>query len=282
MIDELVPKALDFYRWTEVVLGGTFFFPVEIARYLSHPEAKSAWEKRLGDPEYSAYISDRQDDILNELRRPYGILTGGYRLDTPGWIGAVRSFLQSVNLLELLETPYSPDNGVDKEYIVFATGAVDISFTSRIVPNKGEALLVRMPEWRIPTIIKEEIFIIPLTQKEYYWIGSYYDPLPESPVATEEGKDKLLAAIRKVYQGRLEVMAHYAGVRPTVNDRRPLIGLLPGTARHYIFNGMGTKGTSLAPYWADKLLSHISIGTPLPDEVSPTRYIPEPVYKSRL
>jgi glycine oxidase len=280
MVDELVTKALDFYRWTEGVLDDSFFFPVEIVRYLSHPEAKLAWEKRLKDPEYADYISNKKYAILDELNRPYGILTGGYRLDTPGWIGAVRSFLQTKGMYNLLEKPFNLD-GAKEGIKIFATGAVDFTFAFRIVPNKGEALLVYMPDWHISSVIKEEVFIVPLAKDGFYWIGSYYDPLPESPGKTEEGKKRLLEAIRKVYSGRLEVLNHYAGIRPTVNDRRPFIGLLPGESMHYIFNGMGTKGTSLTPYWADQLLSHITSGIPLPDEVSPMRYIPEPVYKSR-
>lgn len=280
MIDELVDKALDFYRWTEDIVGKQYFFPIEIVRSLANPEYTMNWEKRLQDPEYAAYISDRRFSFPDRLDKPYGILTGGYRLDTPGWIGAVRSFLQSKSLLAILDSPYEAKEET-KAIHVYSTGAVDTRFAPGIVPNKGESLIVRMPEWRIPGVIKEEIFIVPLSQEGVYWIGSYYEPLPENPMPTEEGKERLLRSIRKVYTGDLEVLGHYAGVRPTVNDRRPFVGLMPGSLNNYMFNGMGTKGTSLAPYWADQLLSLIMNGIPLPEEVSPSRYIPEPVYKSK-
>jgi len=52
-----------------------------------------------------------------------------------------------------------------------------------------------------------------------------------------------------------------------------LIGPYPGRPGHYIFNGVGTKGTSLAPFWSDALLTHILDGAPLSKEVSPSRYI---------
>jgi hypothetical protein len=272
-IDEFVPKALDFYQWTESLLGQQFFFPVEIVRYLSHPESKLAWEKRLGDPEYAAYIADTKYDLLDELDRPYGILTGGYRLDTPGWITAVRRLLTARGKMEILSTPY--DSGASYDGItIYATGSVDTSVASRIIPNKGESLIVYMPDWRIKKIIKEEVFIVPLAKDEFYWIGSYYQPWPENPSVTEEGKERLLESIRKIYSGWLEVISHMAGVRPTVNDRRPLIGALPVRPRQFIFNGMGTKGTSLAPFWAEQLVRHITDDFPLPEEVSPVRYIP--------
>lgn len=272
-IDEFVAKALDFYRWTESIVGGEYFFPVEIVRYLSHPESKIAWEKRLEDPEYTAYISDKKYSRLDDLKRPYGILTGGYRLDTPGWINAVRSFLSSRGIFRELSEPYKPDATADGIKI-YATGALDPSLAARIIPNKGEALLLRLPEWKITEIIKEEVFIVPLAEHEMYWIGSYYQPWPEDHQPSSEGRDRLLKSIQKVYPGDPEIVRHMAGVRPTVNDRRPLIGPLPGRPQQYIFNGMGTKGTSLAPFWAEQLVSHIIRGDLLPDEVLPDRYIP--------
>jgi glycine/D-amino acid oxidase-like deaminating enzyme len=63
------------------------------------------------------------------------------------------------------------------------------------------------------------------------------------------------------------------GIRPTVDDRRPVIGAYPGHQGQYIFNGMGTKGTSLAPFWAEQLIAHIVENAPLPAQISPARYI---------
>ncbi|HQW02282.1 MAG TPA: FAD-dependent oxidoreductase [Saprospiraceae bacterium] len=272
-IDEFVPKALEFYRWTEGLTGGEFFFPVEIVRYLSHQEGRTAWERRLYDPEYAQYISDKKSAKLDALNRPYGIVTGGYRLDTPGWLNAVRGFLSEKGLLEIIDSPYptdTPHEGIK----IFATGAVDPSVAARVIPNKGESLLLKMPDWRIREVIKEEVFIMPLQDPEMCWVGSYYDPWPENPSPSQEGKERLLASIEKVYPGSIEIVKHMAGVRPTVNDRRPLIGPLGGRPGEYIFNGMGTKGTSLAPFWAEQLVAHITEDLPLPAEVLPDRYIP--------
>ncbi len=273
-IDEFIPKALDFYRWTEQLVGGEYFFPLEIVRYLPHAEGIAAWERRLDDPDYTAYISSIKYPHLDVLNRPYGIVTGGYRLDTPGWLNAVRRFLSAKGILEIRTEPFTPIDPID-DILIYATGAVDPYRAERIIPNKGESLLVKMPDWKIKEVIKEEVFIIPVDGKELFWIGSYYHPWPDDVLTTREGKDRLLASIKKVYSGRLEIVQHMVGIRPTVNDRRPLIGPLPGFDQQYIFNGMGTKGTSLAPFWAEMLVSHITEDLPLPGEVLPDRYIPE-------
>lgn len=272
-IDEFLAKAKDFYHWTESLLGSSFFFPVEIVRYLPHQEGRMAWERRLDDPEYTEYISSKKYEDLDRLGKPYGILTGGCRLDTPGWIHAVRSFLSTNGLFEELGEPYTTDPAYDGQ-VIYATGAVDPAFDERIIPNKGESLLVRMPGWHIKAAVKEEVFIMPLEIPEKFWIGSYYQPWPDNPIPSEEGKNRILESISKVYRGDMEILAHMAGVRPTVNDRRPLIGSMPGHRGSFMFNGMGTKGTSLAPYWADQLISYIQGETMLPPEVLPDRYIP--------
>ena len=51
-----------------------------------------------------------------------------------------------------------------------------------------------------------------------------------------------------------EIEYHWAGVRPTVSDRRPILGQNPGSKNIYIFNGLGTKGVMLAPYFAKEMM----------------------------
>ena len=269
-IDEYIASALEFYRWTEDLFQRNFFYPVEIVRFLANEEARKAWEKRREDESYAAYISGKTYDFLEPFNRPYGILTGGYRLDTTPWLDACRNFLKMKGWL--IESPFVT-NATDKSdrLLVWASGSTDPGGMHGVIPNKGEALLVRMPEWNIPIIVKEDVFIIPI-EHDLFWVGSYYQPWPEHPHPSEEGKQKLLEAIHRFYSGPVIVMEHFAGVRPTVDDRRPLIGPLPGHAGQYMFNGMGTKGTSLAPFWAGELISHLTEGVSLSREVSPDRY----------
>jgi hypothetical protein len=270
MIDELIPFALVYYHWTEQLFNNDYFQPVEIVRFLSHPEAWKAWESRLTDTAYQEYISDKRYECVAKIKKSYGIVTGGYRLDTSGWIKASHRFLKEHNLLQIHSSALRMDD-LKNDTVIFATGAIDTDLCHGVIPNKGEALIVRMPDWQIPLVVKDEIYIVPL-ENDQYWIGSYYEPGSADPYPTDAGKNKLLNSLFQVYSGPIEVVEHMAGIRPTVEDRRPLIGQMPGYQDKYVFNGMGTKGTSLAPYWADRLIRHVVDGLSLPQEVSPTRY----------
>ena len=99
MVDEFIASALEFYNWTEELLGKKYFYPVDIVRFLSHSEALIAWENRKDDPDYANYISDKTYEELDRLGRPYGILTGGYRLDAKNWLIDARKFLSEQGLL---------------------------------------------------------------------------------------------------------------------------------------------------------------------------------------
>ena len=271
LIDEYTDAAIDFYTYTESLLGKKYFLPVDIIRFITNEEARLAWEKRLKDPEYHRYVSNKRYEALDRTGKSYGVVTGGYKLDVQHWINDVRKFLATQDLITITDHLITgPNNSYDRT--IYATGAVGELASTGLIPNKGEALIVRLPDWHLPGIVKEDVFFVPLGYDDLFWVGSYYEPWSEVSGPTAEGKKMIIQAIKKAYTGSMVIVDHLAGVRPTVIDRRPIIGLYPGKENRYLFNGMGTKGTSLAPYWADKLLAYLEKGEILPEIVSPSRF----------
>ena len=55
-------------------------------------------------------------------------------------------------------------------------------------------------------------------------------------------------------------------------DRRPVIGCHPEEDRVAIFNGLGTKGVSLAPYFSDLFAQHLVENRQLCSEVDVRRF----------
>ncbi|HNM27974.1 MAG TPA: FAD-dependent oxidoreductase, partial [Saprospiraceae bacterium] len=88
------------------------------------------------------------------------------------------------------------------------------------------------------------------------------------------------AGERAILRGRLadmlaapyEIVAHRAAVRPSTKDRRPFLGLSLLDPRVALFNGLGTKGALLAPYWAQHLADHLLNGAALDPEVDIRRF----------
>ncbi len=62
------------------------------------------------------------------------------------------------------------------------------------------------------------------------------------------------------------------GFRPTTPDRRPILGEHPDLKNVIIFNGLGTKGVSLAPYFSAQLANWLSGKAEIQPEVNIKRF----------
>jgi len=61
-------------------------------------------------------------------------------------------------------------------------------------------------------------------------------------------------------------------MRPTTPDRKPILGVHPQHAQAVVFNGLGTKGVSLAPYFSGVLAEALENDAPINKEVDIDRY----------
>jgi glycine/D-amino acid oxidase-like deaminating enzyme len=78
--------------------------------------------------------------------------------------------------------------------------------------------------------------------------------------------------LKEILQVPFKVLDHKVGIRPTVKDRRPLLGMHMEHKRLGIFNGLGTRGVMLAPYFANHLANHIFNGDKLNSVVDILRF----------
>jgi glycine/D-amino acid oxidase-like deaminating enzyme len=80
-----------------------------------------------------------------------------------------------------------------------------------------------------------------------------------------------LAQTSRLIKANFSIQQHEAGVRPATADRRPLLGLHPAFPCMGIFNGLGTKGVSIAPYFAAHFADLLLENKQLDQEVSISR-----------
>jgi glycine/D-amino acid oxidase-like deaminating enzyme len=137
--------------------------------------------------------------------------------------------------------------------------------------NKGEALLIKAKDLPPDRVYKKGITLVPLSH-DYFWAGASY----EWDYADEKPSISFLERTMKQLELWLKVPfvleAHLASVRPATIERRPFIGMHPHHPSIGIFNGMGTKGCSLAPYFAHQFVNHLTKNTPILPEVSISRF----------
>jgi len=146
-----------------------------------------------------------------------------------------------------------------------------------IVPNKGEVLTVSGLEAPEKHIVNFGQFILPVGNG-HFKVGSTFEVSASDPGPTRANKDFLLTRLEGVAPGHsVQVSQHQAGYRPTVPDRKPLVGPHPSESRWYCFTGFGARGVLTIPFLSAALADSLENRGSLPAEVLPRRY-----YKGHL
>jgi len=128
--------------------------------------------------------------------------------------------------------------------------------------TKGELFIIKADALDLDVIINTSVFILPLG-KGLFKVGATYNWADKTDRPTEEGKAELTERIKEILKCDFEIVAHFAGVRPTVRDRKPLVGTHAAHSTIHILNGLGTRGVMLGPALAKALFEKIEYDKPL-------------------
>jgi len=164
---------------------------------------------------------------------------------------------------------------ISADHIIFCEGAAATKnpFFSHLPfkLTKGELLEIKV-EQALDYAYKKGLIVLPIAA-DLLWCGalSYWEYTNAEP--SDEGEMILIQKLKKVFAAPIQIENHLAAIRPTVRDRQPMIGQHSKFSRMYIFNGMGTKGTLLAPFFADQLINHIYHGESIMPEADIKRFI---------
>jgi glycine oxidase len=278
--DQVIPFAFDFYKRFEKTCSSIFFHHLDVLQLFSSPSVLNSWYGRAADSEYSNYIGAFLDQaaIPVSLQAPHGgvILKQCGYLDTAGFIEAVRNHLTSKNAMindHVMPGGLEFKNGAVKwrdavyDCIVFCEGAAaaaDSLFSFLpFRPVKGEILDFSAEGLQRDYIVNNGNYIIPLDSGSFR-VGATnsWDETGDDPTipARQVLETWLTATVRVPFT----ITRHVAGMRPAVIDRKPLLGFHPHLKQVAIFNGLGSKGVMLAPYYAHQLMNVIG-GTAEPD-----------------
>jgi glycine/D-amino acid oxidase-like deaminating enzyme len=294
MIDELLPFAVGAYGRLSEVLGANFFSPASVTEFFPTAQMRLAFLKRL--EEDGAYLRLPDDEhawdssFTGELG--YGIIAPCYLVDMPGLLAAARARLLRLGIL--CEERFEPGElvvsgpgiryrDIEARRIVFCDGAGGVGnpYFSRLpfAPNKGEALIVEIERLAaaaaafapVKTIFKKGMSIVPW-REGLFWVGSSYEWEFAHPEPTEAFRRRAEAVLREWVKMPFKILEHWASVRPATLERRPFVGFHPSQPAVGILNGMGTKGCSLAPFFAQQLARHIADGSAIMPEADVRRF----------
>ncbi len=296
-IDTLLPVAKRTYQDLEKLLNVPLWHERDIVRTLKDTEEENNFLLRRTYPDYEDFCGETVDTLdFTHLHTFHALaaLKNGAQVNLPFFVSEFRRYLvdnQSfVNERICFDDLIINDNSlvyknIKAKKIIFADGAAGAAnpYFSWLPFNldKGELLLVRIPNLDFKYIFKNKISIVPLhdvgsdgqlNNENLYWVGATNAWQFENDLPTEANKQLIVNELREILNCPFEVVAHHAAVRPTVRDRRPFIGLHPQMPSLGIFNGFGTKGASLIPFFAEHFVDSLLNNFLLDKEVDIQRF----------
>ena len=286
--DVQLETAMPFYNQLESKLGVKLDSKIPIYRKFASIEEQNLWFEAADKLRLANFLSTRiiENDNKN-IDAPYGlgeVLHTG-RIDTNTLVRAYESFLQEKEKLirktfdfnaMIVEKEHIAYNSLKARKIVFATGfGLKSNPYFNYLPlhgNKGELLTIKAPKLKENNIIKSAVFIIPLGD-DLYRVGATYERTDKSNNPTDGAKNELLDKLHKFLKCDYDIVDHVAGIRPTVADRRPLVGLHPKYNNITVLNGFGSRGVLIAPTVSKQLYNHVEKGEALPQEIDVHRFL---------
>lgn len=170
------------------------------------------------------------------------------------------------------EVKYS---GVKARSIIFAEGNyIPNNPWFRNLPlqgNKGEILIIKCPGLQLDQIIKSSVFLMPY-KEDLFWVGATYDRDYVDTSASTEARAFLISKLNSFLNLPYDIVDQKSGIRPTTMDRRPFVGRHPEYKNLFVFNGMGSRASLIAPWASRQLFDHIYNDAELPEEMDVKRF----------
>jgi len=281
-----LPVAMSAYKELELFLEIKIDYKLPIYRLFSSIEEQNNWIIASDKISLKPYlISDIKSNINQNINAPYGYgeVKSTGRIDTKLLLESYSNVLNNEKLISYESFQYDKlkiskkivYKGIESNKIIFSEGfGVRQNPFFNYLPidgTKGELIIINAPKLNSEVIIKSSVFIIPIGNNNYL-VGSTYawDDFNNDP--TINAKNKLLNKLDKLILCPYKVVYQRAGIRPTVVDRRPLVGKHKFHENLYILNGLGSRGVLIAPTVANALINFIEDKLPLQKEINISRF----------
>lgn len=280
-------KALPFYTALEQKLGIQLDTKFSTRKAFKSIEDQNNWFAASDKPLLSRYMNPK---ILRETLTGvvgdfgFGEVYETGRIDTRKLVHAYRAYLENMNAITYERFQYSEltigENrleykNVNARKIVFAEGygIVHNPYFRHLPLNeaKGELITIHAPELQIDFLLKSTLFVLPLGE-DHYKVGATFNWKDKTSDPSEDGRNELVEKLKNVITVPYTIVDQTSGIRPTVKDRRPMVGCHTDHKNIAVLNGLGTRGVMIAPTVAENLYEHLENDMPLDPEIDCARF----------
>lgn len=285
-IVDFLAEAKLFYAEIAEAWGKTYFKEIPIRRAFSHQQEIDLWEKKQLLPEFAPYLKklDEADQKCDDVINMFGtgkVYQSGYveasmlLEDGLRWLENENYLIKETFNHSELDPETANYKGTIYSSVIFCEGYQGIynpwfSYLP-LEATKGEVLTVESKGITEKESINRKCFVLPIGNQQFK-VGATYSWNTPNTTLTEEAKELLCEHLKSLTDSDFTILKHEAGIRPTVLDRRPLMGSHFKYKKLKIFNGLGAKGFLIAPLLAKELVLSIESGENLDKEISIDRY----------
>jgi glycine/D-amino acid oxidase-like deaminating enzyme len=287
MVEHVLPFAWNAYEEIGKELDITAIYQRSIIDFFPNPFMREGFLEKIksGDPYVHSYAEQNHFNTVFNYEFGIGEIRPVYTVNLEALLPAWRKRL--INKERLLEERFDVNQvriqagkiyykDIKANRLIFCDGApgADNPFFRQLpfAPNKGEALVAEIPGLEDQWVYKKSMTIVPMLQKDRFWIGASYIWDFDDPGPTSEFRESTISVMKEWIKIPFTIFEHRAGLRPATLERRPFVGFHPLHPEIGILNGMGTKGYSLAPYFANQLTEHICAGKTIIPEADVKRF----------
>ncbi len=279
--------AIPFYKDLEKKFKKKYQYQLDIYRLFKSIEEQNNWFEACDKPLLSRYMIPKLiTKKFKGVKAKYGFgkLTNTGRIDTKNLLKDYRIYLAGKKLIKNESFKYDEleikdnginYNGINAMKVVFCEGfGLKKNPFFNYLPMqeaKGELLTIYAPELTIRFLLKAALFVLPLGN-DLFIVGATFNWKDKSKLPSEEGKQELISKLESFISTPYKIVDHTAGIRPTIKDRRPLVGKHPVYQNLAILNGLGTRGVMIAPAMAKALFNYLEKEVSLSEDISINRF----------
>lgn len=284
-----IERLREVFGEFEQLLNKKYIYNFPVYRIFNDEQEKKTWlKKATTHPDLIDYLATNTEQLNNfsSINSPLGsgeVLNTG-RVDLTNLLTDFKNYLIENDLfivetfdfneLKLKDNQTSYKN-IETTKIIFAEGYNILNnpyFKNLpIIGVKGEVLKIKTEANLPEAVVKGKEFLMPLKSNQYF-VGATYDRDSVNYEITNEAKEYLVNGVKQFLNDEVEVVEQHASIRPTVVDRRPIIGAHPMHNQLICLNGMGTRGTMLAPVMVDDLYEFLENNQPIDKEADIVRF----------
>ena len=283
-VDNQLKDMFDYLYEFEKKYNTKINFQKNIHKLLYSTFDQNNWLEKQTSPKRSPYMS-KNLKFLDNIEKPFGVVKNSGWVDVKLMLDTFRNFLKANFLISDEHFIYDKlivnDNSINYKqysckYLVFCEGSsvlknrffnyLDFKMT------KGEIINFFSPNLKINEIIHSGVTTIPLGDDNYV-AGSTFSQNINDLKCTTESKNEIIEKIKKIKDFNFVINSQSIAVRPSVCDRRPIIGPHFKYKNIFLMNGLGSRGVLMASYLANILFSNIFRNEKINSEINVDRFI---------